>query len=321
MAAWPEFPARLRERRTVEVSMRFRTFLLLLMTLAVPSVTRAQSLPVTVFTELKDGVVDIFAVWISPFRGEPRDYLTAGMLMGGAGVVALADDGIGRWIYRHPEHGVLVALEPFREKSDTRLVDLGGAKHLLTVTGTLYVAGLVFRSPSVRAAAVGCMASVQAGVMPRMLIYRAVSRERPLFIEPRENGEEVSRRGDPWAIRTPGEESWYDNSFFAGHGANIMACASFLNHRFELGIAEPLLWTVATGVNLGRMADQRHWATDVFIGAAVGFAMGKYVAERSSKRQQRRNADDAERQERDLLSGLYVDWTNGAAVIGIRRTF
>jgi hypothetical protein len=39
-----------------------------------------------------------------------------------------------------------------------------------------------------------------------------------------------------------------------------MPCVSYWNERFHMGAAEPVLYTVALGVGVGRMADQRHWA-------------------------------------------------------------
>jgi hypothetical protein len=95
-----------------------------------------------------------------------------------------------------------------------------------------------------------------------------------------------------------------------------------------MGIAEPLIWTVAIGVNLGRAADQRHWASDVLIGGAVGYAIGKYVAERSLDRRADRlrsaNGEDAEAESslKDaVLSGLWLSQQDGRTLVGWKRSF
>jgi hypothetical protein len=36
-----------------------------------------------------------------------------------------------------------------------------------------------------------------------------------------------------------------------------MACASFMSHRFSLGVAEPVMYTYVSAIGLGRMLDGR----------------------------------------------------------------
>ncbi|MGH7507370.1 MAG: phosphatase PAP2 family protein [Longimicrobiales bacterium] len=288
----------------------------------------SQSLPETVFNDFRYGVSDILAVWTSPFRGSARDYATAGVAIGAVGLTALVDDDIGRWIRDHPEAGVLEVLKPFRERdSKPKLVDLGAGNSLVQVGGGLYLIGLIAGSQNLRDAGIGCIAAEKSNGIPRHYIYKGVHRERPLY-EVATPTDTTERLGDAYDIEFPGDdEDWFDNSFFGGHGANIMACTSFLNHRFDLGYAEPLLWTVAIGVNLGRMADQRHWATDTLIGATVGFAIGKYVAERSLDRAAERNADANGEEGPDeagpsLLEGVFIDRdAAGRTLIGWKRSF
>ena len=54
-----------------------------------PSPAAAQSLPVTVFNDLKYGVGDILSVWTAPFRGEARDYRTAALVVAGVGATVM----------------------------------------------------------------------------------------------------------------------------------------------------------------------------------------------------------------------------------------
>jgi membrane-associated phospholipid phosphatase len=289
--------------------------------------TSGQSLPETVFNDFKYGISDILAIWTSPFRGSGRDYAIAGATAGAFGLTLLVDDDVGRWIRDHPEAGVLEVLNPFREKDGSpHLVDLGSGYRLVQLGGATYLIGLIAGSEDLRSAGIGCIAAEKSNGIPRRYIYKAVSRERPLY-KVTTPVDTTYRLGDPYDIDFPGDDSdWHDNSFFGGHGANIMACASFLNHRFDLGYAEPLIWTVAAGVNLGRMADQRHWASDALVGAVVGFAMGKYVAERQLERARERGAPANGEAEAEsgpsLLDGLFVDRDAvGRTRIGWQRSF
>src|SRR5207249_11148857 len=77
---------------------------------------------------------------------------------------------------------------------------------------------------------------------------------------------------------------WFKQSFFSGHIANSMACASFLSHRYSLGLVEPFAFAYSTAIGIGRMADGEHWASDTMTGAVVGFAIGKAIADRQLRR-------------------------------------
>ena len=292
-----------------------------------PAPVAAQSLPRTVLNDLKHGVGDIVAVWTSPFRGSGRDYVTGALVVGAVGVTALFDDDVGDWVYANGDSWALDALKPFREREKKpKLVDLGAGTSLVQIGGGLYLLGLAIGSEEVRDAGIGCIAAEKSNGIPRHYIYRSVSRERPLYQQVT-GVDTIFRKGDPYDISFPSRDDWYDNSFFGGHGANVMSCVSFMNHRFELGLVVPLLWTVAAGVNVGRIADQRHWSSDVVVGAVIGFAIGKYVAERSLDRKAERAGASNGGAEPDatlkdaVLGGLWVEQSEGRTYVGWKRGF
>jgi membrane-associated phospholipid phosphatase len=63
-----------------------------------------------------------------------------------------------------------------------------------------------------------------------------------------------------------------------------MSCVSYFSHRFSLGVAEPVMFAYPIMIGLGRMADGWHWTSDTMAGAAMGFAIGKAIADRQSAR-------------------------------------
>ena len=88
----------------------------------------------------------------------------------------------------------------------------------------------------------------------------------------------------PFKFSFPGSSDWNLESFYSGHITNSMACASFLTHRYALGLAEPLPYAFSVAIGLGRLADGHHWASDMVVGGVVGFATGKAIAERQLRR-------------------------------------
>ncbi|MGH7505139.1 MAG: phosphatase PAP2 family protein, partial [Longimicrobiales bacterium] len=214
--------------------------------------------------DLGDAGRDILHVWSAPFRVSTKD------LEGVAVVTALfastlpLDRTIQNWLEAHPHSLPLRLLGPFRESSPLNLI--GRTKVLLPTSVALYAAGLAFDSEELRDAGMGCVVSNVSTTLSRTLLNRIVGRQRP----------EVG--GGPYVFRPFTFDEWDVRSFPGGHAANIMSCVSYWNHRFDLGVAEPLLYLVAGSVGAARTADRAHWTSDTVVGMAFGFAVGKAIA-------------------------------------------
>jgi hypothetical protein len=262
----------------------------------------------TVARDFGAGLGDVANVWTAPLRADAGEWAGGLLVIGATAGVAAYDLQIQDWMREHPKSVPIVLLRPFRESRDVPLVDLGSGKRLQPLSGVLYLAGFIADEPGLRDAGMGCAAVQQAQTIVHSIGTRAVSRTRPR-----------QAPDDPYRMSW-GEGPWEEHSFYGGHAANAMACATFFAERFDLGVAEPLLYALAIGVGVGRMADERHWASDTFIGMAYGHAAGRMIGRRSRARAERRAG--TERVSRDDEGGLFA--TRGAygeMRIGWRRTF
>ena len=290
-----------------------------------PSLARAQTIPKDFVYDFKFGVLDVLSVWASPFHGSLHKYEIAVASLGVVALASVEDDNVAAWVRANPNSGALKALTPFREISGLSLVNIGSGDWHPKGALAVYAVGLFARSPAIRDIGMGCLAASEAHAAFRNLVYSAVARERPLFRETI-NGVVVDRPGRPYRFTSPGSDNWYDNSFFAGHVTSTIGCVSVINHRFHLGYAEPVLWAFGSALALGRIADQRHYTSDVLLGGLVGFGVGKLVGDRSRERAEKRAAaksgvspksgdDDSGRRWTD---GVYFSNVGGATVIGWR---
>jgi membrane-associated phospholipid phosphatase len=265
-----------------------------------------QSLPRKVWNDVRWAAEDAFFLVSSPARGDAGDWKTTAWVALATGAALVVDDEVDRWIVEHPSSFALDAVDPFTEDHDAQLYDLGSGSLMVRISGVLYLAGLVFDSQALRDAGIGCATAEKTQSAIRHGIYKLVSRRRP-----------ESANGDPFLISVPGG-TWDDHSFFGGHGANAMTCASFWTRRFDLSYAEPIILGAALGVNVGRVADRKHWLSDALVGAVFGYAMGKGMADRQRGRADER-ADDAGRP--SPFEGLFLDHSGGALLVGFNRTF
>jgi membrane-associated phospholipid phosphatase len=73
------------------------------------------------------------------------------------------------------------------------------------------------------------------------------------------------------------------SSFPSGHSMAIWSITTaMVNAR-----PRPIYWhiiayTIASSVSVARIAEEEHYASDVFVGSAIGFFIGRYVARQSS---------------------------------------
>jgi len=254
--------------------------------------------------ELTDGLSDVLHIWVSPFRAEGRDWISALGVAAGAAALLPVDDQVDSWIVRHSNAAIVHAVSPWDE-NHPNLGDLSTGQRLLPISVALLVPGMISDNRKLREAGWGCLSAWQASSTIRQAVYAGISRERPSIAE-----------GDQYAITTPGGE-WEYHSFFAGHATNAWACTSFWNSRFHLGALEPILYAGATGITLSRMKDRRHWASDTWVGIAAGYAMGRSVAARYARREAKRNAKpEAEPIRASFLEGLSVAPIRGGLALG-----
>ena len=215
---------------------------------------------------------DFWAVVTSPVHADRSAILPLAALTAAFAVTTLRDSAVYAWMTSHPDAPFIRALGPLREGWKLPLYELGSGQYLLPLSGVAYVAGRLSRDTDLRDAGLGCIAAHLSSAALREILYLSVSRVRPHYSP-------SARR-----ISLPGSRDWNTHAFPGGHAANAMACASFLSRRYELGGIEPLSFAYVLGIGMGRMADGWHWASDTMAGLTMGFAIGKFIADRQEAR-------------------------------------
>jgi len=263
----------------------------------------------TIGNDFKNGVADMLYVWSAPARAEPRDWAGAGLAAAVVLAAGASDRDVHRWMLDHPSSVVMDGIKPFREGQDIALVDLGSGQRIEPLAGVVYFVGFIADSRALRDAGMGCASAQQAQTIVHSLTLHVVQRERPL-----------TSNGDPHDVAW-GKGPWERHSFYGGHAANIMSCVSYLNERFHMGAAEPVLYTLALGIALGRMADQHHWASDIAVGALFGHAVGTTVGRRARKRAERAERVSVAPARAGMLDRAYLTGGIGRVTVGWQTAF
>lgn len=78
-------------------------------------------------------------------------------------------------------------------------------------------------------------------------------------------------------------------SFPSGHSASAFAIASVIASEYKDKPIVPILsYGIATLTSLSRVNDNKHWASDVFFGAGIGYFTGKAIVSRHSDKKPER---------------------------------
>ncbi|HEY4303945.1 MAG TPA: phosphatase PAP2 family protein [Gemmatimonadaceae bacterium] len=264
-------------------------------TLAIAAQSQAQTRWQNLETNVKGSVGDAWDVWTSPLRGTSRDWLSAAGAIGFSAAVSPLDDNLDRWAVNHRDDAAFNFLKPVRPGGWA----FAGSTITPVALGALAL-GIATNNQRLEEGLFGCATSYGASSVVRtFVVYPLLARTRP---DPNRDNGPAAQQGDQYHFDFPGSGNWGQHATPGGHLANITACVTFLTSRYHMGkIVEPVLWATIGGVGIARTLDRAHWLSDETLGLFFGYAVGREVALRSSRRLAKKtasaNTDDSSKPE------------------------
>ena len=229
----------------------------------------AQDAPVREFLE------DAGRIWTAPFRIKEKNVAPLVVLTAATAFLIAGDggirDGFQDFVSRHTwVSGTADAID--------EMGNLGA----WATAGAFFGAGLIFKDPKAKETGyLAANAMLQTFFVDNFL-KGLTGRQRPFFAD----GED--RWSGPvgfWKRFDKGEAARYV-SFPSGHTANAFALATVVAMQYRDEPWVPVLaYTVAASVGLSRMVLDRHWASDVLVGAVVGHFVSRLVVRNHRRRQ------------------------------------
>jgi len=183
--------------------------------------------------------------------------LKAGAVSAAAAGLYAYDGRIRRWVqdeWTEDSDQVTDCIEPF-----------GNGKYLVPALGLYYGYGYAAGDiRSKRAAMLSFEGYVVSGLMVNVLKY-ATHRHRPNSDDPRDTWDGPSFEND-------------NLSFPSGHASSAFAVAAVLSSEYHENTAVSVIsYGMATRVAASRVYDDKHWASDVLVGSAIGYFTGKAI--------------------------------------------
>lgn len=171
----------------------------------------------------------------------------------------------------HNDHRIqkLSQEDQSRSSSDISSVfgQFGENRILIPSLGVVYLFGKGCKNERLEDCAILSMESLLLATFVTNAIKFSTHRSRPY------TGEDY----DSWA-----EPSWDNNndylSFPSGHATSAFSVATIIANEYKEKPLVPFFsYTVASLTAISRIHDNKHWASDVFLGSVIGYYTGKVV--------------------------------------------
>lgn len=195
-----------------------------------------------------------------PVNFDTNDWLIAGGVAAATGLLMLADEEINN-TWRDDIHSG--TLDDFLDAME----HFGDSQTVLITAGAGYVLGELVGTDRDKEAALLVAQSflLSAGLTQGLKI--AFKRERP-----------DDSRDDQFSFFSS-DASDTNSAFPSGHATNAFSMAAVLTNVYDEQVPWLgwVLYPVATMTSLARVNNERHWASDVFFGGALGYFIGRMV--------------------------------------------
>ncbi|HEY0763098.1 MAG TPA: phosphatase PAP2 family protein [Pyrinomonadaceae bacterium] len=190
------------------------------------------------------------AIWTAPLRLHGHDAKWA--IPAGIGFMALvATDRIT---------GDEIAESDAPVKMSRAVSHIGSVYGLGTVAGAFYLLGRARKDDRAR----------ETGLLSAQALVNSIIVESAL--------KGITQRGRPTIGKERSEFFEGGNSFPSGHSTQAWAVAAVVASEYKHRRAVQILaYGAATAVSVARFTGQKHYLSDVVVGSALGYTIGKYV--------------------------------------------
>lgn len=202
----------------------------------------------------------------SPIRWDKKQWIGFAAFTGATLIVYSQDELIRDFFQRNRTEQ--------KDKITKNFLDPLGTYYLAGFLGGMYVYGLITKNQETETAALLAGKAVILTGAYTFLFKSLFQRERPYQSDPAN----PNYWGGPF-------DGFHNNSFPSGHTSVAFAAATVLSAYYKdhlwVGITS---FSLAGLVAVSRNYDDKHWASDVVAGAALGYAIGRLVYNKHEKR-------------------------------------
>jgi membrane-associated phospholipid phosphatase len=216
-------------------------------------------------------------MWTAPFHLDLKNVLLLGTFLVATGVLIANDEGIYENFKSYQGRNSWV------DKVSPKVTLLGDWGIDCGVAGLFLLGGVAIKDRKARDTGLMALETlVHTGILAQVVKHLA-GRQRPWV----ENG--IDHWYGPSAFFKRYSENFFSryDSFFSGHTVSAWGLATVIAENYKDHFWVPLTcYGLAAAVGLSRLTEDDHWMSDVFVGAVLGYAIGKMVVRNQNSRLQ-----------------------------------
>ena len=217
---------------------------------------------------------DLKQQFTSPFHTKGEDWARVIAFGIGAGAMTLADKPIDHYATNLRNNNSAVA------SISKSITAFGGYEFFVLGAYTSYT--LLSKNQKIKnTALLATQAYITTGAIEASLKF-ITGRQRPNYIDPKTNVNKPTFHGPFYQFKKDENGAKHPknsyNAFPSGHATVAFAAATVFAKEYKDKRAIPIIaYSAATLVSLSRITENKHWFTDVFVGAMLGYLSGKQV--------------------------------------------
>lgn len=215
---------------------------------------------------LKNWLTDELKIWSSPFKMNKKSMLFLG------GLALTTAYLIKRDNVSHKNIHEFTLKNKWVKESSPIISKLGSTPLNLGLIGSLYLGGVLLKDDRARETARLTLKSLLHAIVVARALKHIFRRQRPYV----ENGV------DRWFNHGRGSDY---QSFPSGHTTTAWSVATVIAGMYkDKPIVPVICYSLATLVGISRLTENKHWTSDVLVGAVLGYSIGRFVLRKHNKR-------------------------------------
>ena len=210
-----------------------------------------------------------------PFRINGKEWLKFGGFALATGVLSLTNKPVNRFAVNLRENNKGVA------NVSKFITNFGGTYEIYTLAG-FFAYGLIFNTQKEKTTtALATQAYLTAGAV-QVLTKFISGEQRPNYIDPLTGKNGPIFHGPFYRFKKDAHGNKVDrsaySSFPSGHTTAAFAAATVYAMEYKNhGLIPILSYSAATLIGLSRLTENKHWSSDIFVGAVLGYLSGRQV--------------------------------------------
>lgn len=214
-------------------------------------------------------------IWTAPLRFSLKDWALAAGISAFTGYLIVNDESIYERFKAYQNKNKWV------DDMSPVVTLLGDGNVSLGASALFYLSGLILKDKKARdTGKLLLMSLIHSGIVVQLLKH-LTGRQRPQA----EDGVDRWEGPSGFFKRYKDNRDMFYDAFPSGHTITAWSTATVIAHQYNKSVIIPIIsYGLATLSGLSRVTEDTHWLSDVFAGAVLGFAIGKFIYKKRSQK-------------------------------------